>query len=88
MGVLHFSAFVFIVIVADCVDGDVRLQDGTQPSNGRVEICQHGIWQSVCSSHWDQNDAVVVCRQLGYDSEGTCILCSCRINNISLNIQM
>ena len=56
--------------VANCVDGDVRLQDGTHPSNGRVEICRYGIWQSVCSSYWDHNTAKVVCRQLGYDSEG------------------
>ena len=53
------------------MDGEVRLQDGTHPSNGRVEICQYGIWGSVCSNNWDHNDAVVVCRQLGYDSEGT-----------------
>ena len=74
-----FSCCVYYI--ADCVDGDVRLQDGTQPSNGRVEICQHGIWQSVCSSHWDQNDAVVLCRQLGYDSEGMLDLytSTCRI---------
>ena len=86
---LCFFVLCFIVIVADCVDGDVRLQDGTYPSNGRVEICQHGIWQSVCSSHWDQNDAVVICRQLGYDSEGiimhTIHTCS---SSISLNIQI
>ena len=54
---------------ADCEDGEVRLQDGTDLSNGRVEVCQNGIWRSVCSSQWDQNDASVVCRQLGYESE-------------------
>ena len=48
----------------------MRLQDGTDPSNGRVEVCQNGIWGSVCNSEWDHNDASVVCRQLGYDSEG------------------
>ena len=68
--ILHMFPLCACVYIADCVDGDVMLQDGTHPSNGRVEICQYGIWQSVCSSHWDQNDAVVICRQLGYDSEG------------------
>ena len=51
--------------------GEVRLQDGTDISNGRVEICQNGIWGSVCSNAWDDMDAYVVCRQLGYAIEGT-----------------
>ena len=58
------------MIIDDCVDGEVRLQDGTHTSNGRVEMCQNGIWGSVCSSGWDRIDASVVCRQLGYDTEG------------------
>ena len=54
----------------DCQDGEVRLQDGTDSSNGRVELCQNGIWGSVCSSQWDDTDASVVCRELGYDPQG------------------
>ena len=54
----------------DCEDGEVRLQDGTASSNGRVEVCQNGIWGSVCSSQWDDTDASVVCRELDYDPEG------------------
>ena len=54
----------------DCEDGEVRLQDGTASSNGRVEVCQNGIWGSVCSSQWDDTDASVVCRELGYDPQG------------------
>ena len=54
----------------DCEDGEVRLQDGTASSNGRVELCQNGIWGSVCSSQWDDTDASVVCRELGYDLQG------------------
>jgi len=54
----------------DCEDGEVRLQDGTASSNGRVEVCQNGIWGSVCSSQWDDTDASVVCRELGYDPKG------------------
>ena len=51
------------------MDGEIRLQDGTLPSNGRVEVCQNGIWGSVCNDMWDNTDASVVCRQLGYDTE-------------------
>jgi hypothetical protein len=52
------------------VDGEVRLQDGTDISNGRVEICLNGVWGSVCNNSWDLKDASVVCTQLEYDSEG------------------
>ena len=49
----------YTIYLADCVDGDVRLQDGTDPSNGRVEVCQNGMWTSVCSSQFDQNVQVL-----------------------------
>ena len=50
----------------------MRLQDGTDCSNCRVELCQDGMWTSVCSSQFDEKEADVICRQLGYNStEGT-----------------
>ena len=49
----------------------MRLQDGTDVSNGRVEICQDGIWGSVCNISWDYTEAGVLCTQLGYGTEGT-----------------
>ena len=65
--------FIGFFLPDDCVDGEVRLQDGTDISNGRVEICQNGIWGSVSSNGWNLMDASVVCRQLGYSNEGICI---------------
>ena len=68
----HFPSILSIDTgsMDDCVEGEVRLQDGTDPFNGRVEVCQNGIWGSVCTSQWDDSDARVVCKQLGYDPEG------------------
>ena len=51
-------------------EGAVRLVDGIVPYRGRVEICKDGRWQSICSGSWDSRDAAVVCRQLGYPTEG------------------
>ena len=49
-------------------EGAVRLVDGFVPYRGTVEFCLGGIWRSICSESWDDNDATVVCRQLGYHS--------------------
>ncbi|XP_049445525.1 scavenger receptor cysteine-rich type 1 protein M130-like isoform X2 [Epinephelus fuscoguttatus] len=58
------------IIVLTCSDS-VRLVNGTSLCSGRLEVKSNQSkqsnqrWSSVCEAHFDQQDAEVVCRELG-----------------------
>ena len=50
----------------DCVEGEVRLRNGDDESEGRIELCINHAWGTICGSYWASIDSNVVCRQLGH----------------------
>ena len=52
-----------------CTTGDVRLIGAYY--YGRVQVCIGGVWGSICKDRfWDNKDASVICKQLGFSPNG------------------
>jgi hypothetical protein len=59
-----------------CYDGQLSLANSTYSYTvngsyfygGRVEVCYNGTYGPVCDEGWTDNDAAVVCMNMGYNS--------------------
>ncbi|XP_011881077.1 PREDICTED: uncharacterized protein LOC105569323 isoform X2 [Vollenhovia emeryi] len=45
---------------------ELRLVNGTNLLQGRVEVRHHGVWGTVCDDDFTSATATVICRSLGY----------------------
>lgn len=70
---LSFKVVQYFVCVG-CEEGDVKLVGGDGVSYGTVLVCIDEIWGVITDNGWDDNDAIVVCEQLGHLSESEYII--------------
>eukprot|EP00731_Ephydatia_muelleri_P035718 Em0151g10a len=47
-----------------CNDGQMKLMNGSSPSEGTVQVCYNNSYGTVCDDKWNELDAMVVCRAL------------------------
>uniref|UniRef100_A0A1X7ULL6 Deleted in malignant brain tumors 1 protein n=1 Tax=Amphimedon queenslandica TaxID=400682 RepID=A0A1X7ULL6_AMPQE len=65
---------VGLICQAPCEEGEIRLKDGASAASGRIELCHEGTWGTICSDFWDNTDASVLCKQMGYSPYGAIVL--------------
>lgn len=78
-GTCILSIDVIHCIVALCQNGTVRLysdSDSYFRRYGRVQVCVNNTWGTICDHFWDDADASVVCKMLGYSPYGNFSLSS------------
>ena len=79
------TIFAALCVNAQYQTGDVRLVGGSYQWEGRVEIYMSGSWGTVTDSQWSSDDALVVCRKLGYFTPGESLMdkngCTLTVSN-------
>ena len=64
--------YLIFIIIGGCTYGQIRLYNSTintSGDSGMLQICDAtGHWTAVCDYSWGCNEAVVACKQLGYNS--------------------
>ena len=67
---------------AVCNQDEIRLQGGQFETEGRVEICHLETWNTVCDNLWSNEDASVVCKQIGFSRHSESIKAHTKYKNM------
>ena len=66
---MKVSLTIIVVCSEECDtdhEGDVRLVNGNNKFEGRVEYCNDSEWKSICNSAFFEQEVMVACRQLRF----------------------
>ncbi len=73
-----FQNIILSVIYSiDCIEGALRMVDGSSYNEGRVEVCSNGRWGTVCGDGWTEREAALVCSRLGYPTLSKAMVVRC-----------
>ena len=65
---MYMYAINLYSIDAQCTDGDTYLVGSKYDFQGNVMVCYNGVWGYVCHDWFDENEAKVVCNNLGFST--------------------
>ncbi|VDI37093.1 Hypothetical predicted protein [Mytilus galloprovincialis] len=66
--IVFLTEIELALLVSGQLSGSLRLTAGYAANAGRLEIFHNGEWGTVCDNHFDNIDATVACKELGYCS--------------------
>ncbi len=58
----------YLYVNEDSIESHYFIKD--EVARGRVEVCTGGLWSTVCGDDWSEQEASIVCRQLGFSPYG------------------
>ena len=66
----HRSHIPVLYVHVDLANGSIRFVSSyfIDSVGGRLEVFLNNEWGTVCNSGWDENDALVACKDLGFIS--------------------
>ncbi|ELU03809.1 hypothetical protein CAPTEDRAFT_113791 [Capitella teleta] len=63
---MTLNSKLFLSQAVAAQDVKVRLGNGLNDREGRVEILYDGTWGTICDDGWDVQDAAVICAMVGF----------------------